>query len=52
MKQWFIKVFDSESCSTAQIERHGDLDDIICELEEDGLWEYVSARPAQPDIDD
>lgn len=48
MNSWFIKVFDPESCSTTQIERYGDLDDIICELEEDGLWEFVSARPAAP----
>ena len=42
---WHIKVYDAESGTTTQLERYGNLPDIIEELKEDGLWEYVSARP-------
>lgn len=42
---WHVKVYDAESSSTTQLEKCGELDDIIKELKDDGLWEFVSARP-------
>jgi hypothetical protein len=42
---WLVKVYDAESSSTTTLNKFGNLDNIIHDLEEDGLWEFVSARP-------
>lgn len=42
---WHVKVYDAESSSTTQLERSGELSDIIADLNEDGLWQFVSATP-------
>jgi len=46
---WLVKVYDAESSSTTTLDKFGTLDDIIGELEEAGLWEFVSATPDSDD---
>ena len=46
---WAVKVYDAESSSTTTLNRFGELDAIIKELKEDGLWEFVSAVPEGSD---
>lgn len=42
---WLVKVLDVETNTTTTISKFGLLEDIRIELAEDGLWQFVSARP-------
>ena len=42
---WIVRVYDAESRSFTELNKSGELQDIIDELKEDGLWEFVSAKP-------
>lgn len=44
---WKIKVYDPVSSSCSHLSKYGNLDDIIQELKEDGLWQFVSANPEE-----
>ena len=42
---WIVRVYDAVSRSFTELNKFGELQDIIDELKEDGLWEFVSAKP-------
>jgi hypothetical protein len=42
---WNVKVFDEETKTTTTLSKCGDLLDIIKELNDEGLWVFVSAQP-------
>ena len=44
---WQVKVYDAESSSFTKLSKFGELDNIIAELQEEGLWEFVSAEPEE-----
>ena len=48
---WIVKVYDAKSRSSTTLNKCGDLDDIIQEIKDEGLWTYVSARPEEPEED-
>ena len=41
---WEIKVYDPKSESYTTLNRFGVLDDLIQELNDEGYWQFVSAR--------
>jgi hypothetical protein len=41
---WVIKVYDPKSKSRTTLNRFGVLDEIIQELNDEGYWQFVSAR--------
>jgi len=47
---WIVRVYDAGSRSFTKLSKFGELQNIIDELKEDGLWEFVSAIP-EPEED-
>ncbi len=45
IREWSVKVYDSESSSTTTLTRYGDADAVVTEIKSEGLWEFVSMRP-------
>lgn len=41
---WLVKVYDAETSTTTTLSKYGELDNIKRELEEEGYWQFVSAR--------
>jgi hypothetical protein len=44
---WIVKVYDEESQTTTNLVKFGTLEEIKKELNEDGLWTFVSAKPEE-----
>jgi len=41
---WIVKVYDEESGSMTELGKFGTFESIQKDIEEDGLWTFVSAR--------
>jgi len=41
---WLVNVYDAKSRTYTELNRFGILDDIIEDLESEGLWQFVSAE--------
>jgi hypothetical protein len=47
---WRVKVYHEESSSTTTLDMYANsIDEIIEELDSDGLWTFVSAYPDESD---